>query len=322
MPALCALAVLALARSALAAPPLVVADPARPSAVSLDDASTTSLGGSDIVCVAFTNNGAHTATKVGLSLAYVAADGTVLGTDFIYPTGRFFPGKRSAFSGGRGGMQITNGNCHPTDTTRNGIHATFQYRMGRGAPPTDVVAILVSAREIVYDEGPAWRSDDVLKPGDHVVIPAASPFVAAVPNGPPIASVRAVPGAPVSVDDAVRLGMPPLRNALTCVAFTNHDARVAKRVNVALALLDRTGTVVDVKTSYNTGTFGPGVLIDSARSECTDIFGTADGDGFVYRGPGGDVPIGRIIASPALVEFADGTSWQAPAPLKPGDRIP
>lgn len=313
---------------ASAAPPLIADDPARPSAITVTDGSTylyssrAALGvRMHVACVAFVNHGPRLATKVGLSLAYVDATGTVLGVDFIHPTGKFPVGVRSAFSGGGGGgLDRMDGNCHPIDDPRDALTSTLRYRMGRGAPPTDVAAILVSAREVVYDDGTAWRTDQVPQPGDHVALPSPPPFSAAVANGLPLVSAQPVPEAPVELNDAVSFG-PLNSSADVCVVFTNHDPRPAKRVNVALALVDRTGTIADVRTSYNTGTFSQGILIDNSRGACTDMNGRMDGDTFKYKTPGGDlVPIGRIVATPLLVEFADGTSWQNPHPPQAGAR--
>jgi hypothetical protein len=67
-----------------------------------------------------------------------------------------------------------------------------------------------------------------------------------------------------------------------------------------------------------------GVTIDNSRGACTAIEGGADGDSFLYRAPdrGGEaVPIGRIVVVPFSVDFADGTSWQASAVSKPGERL-
>ena len=275
----------------------------------------------DVACVAFVNHGPRTATKVGLNLAYVDAAGTVLGVDFIYPTGKFFVGARSAFSGTRD-QSVGNGNCHPTFPPKGPVGSTFRYRMGRDAPPSVVAAILVSAREIVYDDGTAWRTDEVPKAGDHVTIPAVA-FSPAVPAGPPLLSMRTVAGSPVELTD-VLAGTSAAPVNIPCVAFTNRDARVAKRVNVALAMVDRTGTVVGVETLYNKGTYSQGINIDNGPGLCTTIYGKADGDSFLYlpQGRGGPaVPLGRIIATPLLVEFADGTSWQAPNPPKAGDQV-
>ena len=315
-----------LAAPASAAPPMILGDPARPTAITVTDGSTylTSAYGipMNVSCVAFVNHGPHTATKVGLNLAYVDATGTVLGVDFIYPTGKFFVDARSAYSGSRDQF-VPNGNCHPIFPTGKTADSTFRYRMGRTAPPTEVAAILVSAREIVYDDGTAWRTDQVPQPGDHVTIPPVPPFSAAVAAGPPVLSTRAVAGSPVELVDAPVYGAPSQAQS-SCVAFSNHDARVAKRVNVALAMVDRTGTVAGVETLYNKGTYSQDIKIDTGPGLCTTIFGKADGDTFLYvpRGAGGPpVAIGRIIATPLLVEFADGTSWQAPNPPKAGDTI-
>ncbi|MDB5039760.1 MAG: hypothetical protein JWN27_486 [Candidatus Eremiobacteraeota bacterium] len=310
-----------------AAPPIVAADPAHPSDIAFADGSTyeTSFQGilMDVVCVAFVNNGAKTATKVGLNLAYVAADGTVLGVDSLYPPGSFPVAKRSAFSGVRGATPVSNGNCHPTFAVQRTSSSTFQYRLGRDAPPTDVATVLVSAREIVYVDGTAWRTDDVPHAGDHVRPPVPPPFNAAVPSGPPLITAMSAPGSPVTVDDAIRFGG-EARYPAVCVVFTDRDARTAKRVVVAHLLVDRTGTVADVKFGYNTGTFSTGVTIDNSRGACTAIEGGADGDSFLYRTmdrSGEAVPIGRIVVVPFSVDFADGTSWQAPGVPKPGERL-
>jgi hypothetical protein len=307
-----------------AAPPLVAADPAHASPVAFSDGSTYSLytqyGPIDVVCVAFVNHGPRAATKVGLNLAYVAADGTVLGVDPIYPTGKFPVDQRSAFSGTRGGGGlVSNGNCHDIWAVRGSTPSTFQYRMGRDAPPTVVAAVLVSAREIVYDDGTAWRTDDVPHPGDKATIPPPPPLGLA---GPPIVGAQAVAGAPIDVTDAVAIG--PVRRAQsTCISFKNHDVRTATRVLIALALVDRTGTVADVKTLYNSGTYSPNVNIDNSRGACLSIDGKTDGDTFLdpVDGHPDGVAIGRIIATPLHVDFADGTSWQAPNPPKAGDRV-
>jgi hypothetical protein len=315
---------LLVAAAAYAAPPLVVGDPARPSAITVTDGSTYLTSAyqvqMNVACVAFVNHGPHTATKVGLNLAYVDATGTVLGVDFIYPTGKFFVDARSAFSGSRDQF-VPNGNCHSILQT-SARDSTFKYRMGRSAPPTDVAAILVSAREIVYDDGTAWRTDQLPQPGDHVTIPPAPPFSAAVPAGPPVLSTRAVTGSPIELNDAIAYGA-PARMQSACVTFTNRDARVANRVNLALAYVDRTGTIVGVETLYNKGTYSQGITIDNAAGACTTFYGKADGDNLLYQPQGGGaaVPVGRIIASPLLVEFTDGTSWRAPNPPKRGDTV-
>src|ERR1700681_4276991 len=156
--------------AAIAAPPIIADDPGRPSALTITGGSTYVLSGQGapyrVACVVFVNHGPRMATKVGLNLAVVDASGTVLGVDAIYPRGKFFVDKRSAYSGGGSAIEAPNGNCHPFNATRDERGSTFRYKMGRDAPPTDVAAILVSAREIVYKDGTAWRTDQVPKTGD------------------------------------------------------------------------------------------------------------------------------------------------------------
>src|ERR1700736_5976756 len=80
---------------ALAAPPIVTADPTRHSDVTITDGSTyvyyhgVAKYYGDVARVAFVNQGPRTATGVGLNLPFVDAGGTVIGVDSLYPTGKF-----------------------------------------------------------------------------------------------------------------------------------------------------------------------------------------------------------------------------------------
>ena len=161
--------------SAAAGPPLVAADTSRPSAIEISGGTTYAANGPDgrqnVACIVFVNHGPRLATKVGLSLAMVDANGAVIGVDVIYPTGKFFVDTRSAFSGGRVSVEVPNGNCHGIGATGSAAHSAFAYRPRRGEPAVEVAAILVSAREIVYDDGTAFRTDQVPQTGDHLTLP-------------------------------------------------------------------------------------------------------------------------------------------------------
>lgn len=310
---------------AAAAPPLIADDPARPSAISVTDGSTYGTSAYnvaiDMACVAFVNHGPRPAKGVRLSFAFVDAAGTVLGVDSIYANATFPVGVRSAISRS-GDPFFPNGNCDKLIAHKHGNYdSTVWYRVGKSPPDSEVAAILVSAREIIYDDGTTWRSDQLPQPGDHVTIPSAPPFNGAVPAGPPVLSMRSVPGSPVEVNDVTAFGATRSRD--TCVTFTNHDARVAKRVDIALVLVDRTGTVAGVQTLYNKGTYSQNVTIDNSRGACTYLYQQTDGDTFYYDPKVGErlVAIGRVIAVPLRVEFADGTTWQAPNPPKIGDPV-
>ena len=327
-------------RTASAAPPVVANDPARPSAITVTDATTYVLYAYNVaqaaVCLGFVNHGPRTATKVGFSLAYVDATGTVLGVEVMYPTGKFLVDKRSAFSGSRDAIALPNGNCHASIAYGKTPSSTFNYRGAKGTPSADVAAILVSAREIVYEDGTVWRSDQVPQTGDRVTLPAAPPFTAAVPDGPPRLTTAAVAGAPFAVTDifategagqemvgAGNFHVPVImRSRGVCVLLKNQDAaRTAKKVMVDFVIVDRTGVVAGLEQLEIAGTFAPGLSIDSrgGAPNCTSILGKLDGDTFVYQAAEGPVRVGRIIAMPRRMEFADGSSWETPKPPLLGD---
>jgi hypothetical protein len=335
--------------AAIAAPPVILADPGRPSAIELTESSTYLLGigstgsADNVVCFVFVNHGAHTATKVGLSLAMVDATGTVAGVDVMYPTGKFFSGARSAFSGSRDTVAVPNGNCHLLLTPRSVAGSTISYRVGQRNASTNIIAIVVSAREIVYDDGTVWRNANVPQTGERVVLPSALQSAAAVANGPPVVTPGNVSGSPVEVTDAFRyesvdsvrsgnsVNVARVRGGV-CAIFTNHDLRTVKRVSFDVSVADRKGAIEDVRLIDARGKFSTGVPIDNANgsrrspgeANCTAVPGVFDADSFMMKPHGptsAAIAVGRIVVTPSRVEFTDGTAWVAPSPPKVGDPI-
>ncbi|HEY4442400.1 MAG TPA: hypothetical protein VGN14_18215 [Candidatus Elarobacter sp.] len=333
---------------ALAAPPIVAADPTRPTALEITDASTYLVNGTyglhDVVCVSFINHGPSLATKVGLSLALLDASGTVVDVETMYPGGRFPIGERSAFSAGRRNVDTPNGNCQMIGSWGGATNSSqFAFRAKKKAPSADVVAIVVSAREIVYQDGTAYSTDQVPHLGDHLELPAAPPFSLAVAAGPPIVSFAPARGAPIEITDAFalervdqnRAPYGPLGSGLLgainsiasiagqgivgrsrsyCMAFANRDPRDVRLVRVNLAILDRAGNVAGVETLDSKGPFGQSTDKNSGIA-CEGLRGKLDADTFLYKRPEGDpIAVGRIVIMPATVEFVDGTTWTAPNP--------
>ena len=311
---------------ASAAPTIVAADPTRTSAIALSDASTTvtKAGATDfshVLCLAFVNHGPRTATKVGFSLANVDATGTVLGVDTLYPTGKFLVERRSAFSGGSRFIAVSpNGNCHDTVVEHRPVRSALDFKPSRREPDVAVAAVLVSVREIVYDDGTAWRSDDVPKTGDHLPLPSPPPFVAAVPAGLPVVTAATVPGSPFEVADAYGLaetgspGGPPFGfSRYACAQFAMRDPRAVKRMEFGVELVDRNG-IIAMTNSVDSFTLRQGLI-----ATCAELFGKFDADTFVYEWPGHSLPLGRVVVVPVFAQFADGTSWRSPTPPKIGD---
>lgn len=322
-----------------AAPPLIAADTSRPTAIEISGGTTHAANGPDgpqsVACIVFVNHGPQMATKVGLSLAMLDATGSVIGVDVIYPTGKFFVDTRSAFSGGRVSAEVPNGNCHGIGTGTT-PHLAFFYRPCRGERATEVAAILVSVREIVYEDGTAFRTDQVPQTGDHLPLPTAPPFVAAVADGPPRVTPGTVAASPIEVTDAfayenvvqtgggasgpgllsVLANIPTTtRSRSICMTFANRDQRDVKNVRVNLAVVGRDGIVGGVETLGSKGPFATAAPSADSGSNCESIRGKWDGDTFMYQ-PRDGTPfaVGRVVVTPGTVEFADGTSWTAPSP--------
>ncbi|HEX3464560.1 MAG TPA: hypothetical protein VHS78_10980 [Candidatus Elarobacter sp.] len=326
---------------ALALPPIVAADPTRTSAIEITDSTTYVLqqnnAYSDMVCLGFVNHGTGLATKVGFSIALLDASGNVASVDVMYPTGKFPVGTRSAFSGGSRDQAVPNANCHSIGRSGATRRSQVTYQANRNAPATDIVALLISTREIVYQDGTAWRSDQVPQTGDHLALPAAPAFNPAVPAGQPVVSFAQVSGAPIEMTDAfatetftqtgggaptfggllgVLAAMPVTTRARSyCMSFANRDAREVKLARVNLAVLDRTGKVVGIDTLDSKGPFAQAAAGTESGVACEGLRGKGDGDTFMYQPKDGDpVATGRVVILPAFVEFTDGTTWTAPNP--------
>jgi hypothetical protein len=313
-----------------ATPTIVAADPTRTSAVAFSDASVTvakvEYEFHHIVCIAFVNHGPRTATKVGFSLANVDTNGTVLSVDTLYPTGKFPVDKRSAFSGGSRFTAISpNGNCHDTFAYHTPVRSALDYKSGRDAE-VPVAAVLVSVREIVYDDGTAWRTDNVPKNGDRLPVPSLPPFAAAVPAGLPVISAANVEGSPFETLDAYALELtrqplgPPFGlRRYACAIFANRDARMVKRIGLAIELVDRNGVIAmtnaDDETAYLPRNAKPTDPIDV----CPELYGKYEADTFLYEWPGHSLPLGRVVVIPVSAEFTDGSKWRTPWFPKIGD---
>jgi hypothetical protein len=325
---------------ALALPPVVASDPTRTSAIEITDSTTYVLQQnstySDVVCLGFVNHGPQPATKVGFSVVLLDATGSVVSVDVMYPTGKFPVGVRSAFSGSRD-QAVPNGNCHAIGRSGTTRRSQFTYQANRNAPATDIAALVVSTREIVYQDGTAWRSDQVPQTGDHLALPAAPTFGAAVAAGPPVVSLAQVSGAPIELTDAfatetftqtgggaptfggllgVIAAMPVTTRARAyCMSFANRDARDVKLARVDLVVLDRTGKVAGIETLDSKGPFAQAAPGQESGVACEGLRGKLDGDTFMYQPKDGDpIAAGRVVVTPAVIEFTDGTTWTAPNP--------
>ena len=326
---------------ASAAPPVVANDPAHPSPVEvtagstyvvLDKLETTA----QVVCAVFVNHGPRTATRLTLSFAMVDASGTVIGVDLVHPRGNFAPGSVSRYTSGGADPSAPNANCDAIRPAVGGQRTSFWYRPAPHAPPAQVAAVLVSAREVIYDDGSSFKTDNIPKGGDHVELPPAPAFSAPPPaimvKSPDVASnltpqmaVSRPAGAPVEITQAyqqdVFRGSAAGLERGTCVVFASHDARPVKHVRVNLAIGDRSGTVAGVQTMDVNAAYVREIPI---APPCAFIAGWWTDQGFVSipqgrRGP--TVLVGTIVAVPITVDFEDGTSWNAPNPPQTGDAI-
>jgi hypothetical protein len=105
------------------------------------------------------------------------------------------------------------------------------------------------------------------------------------------------------------------RSRSLCMAFANRDSRDVKHVRVNLAVIDRAGTVAALETMDSNGPFATAAPRTNSGVNCESIRGRWDADTFVYQPRDGTpFPVGRILITPGIVDFVDGTSWTAPNP--------
>ncbi len=320
------LAVALLPLPASAAPPYAFDDPAHPSAVTVTGALpflATIYGGEvEVMCITIVNKGPRMATRIGLSLAAVDAAGTVAGVDVSSLGGTFPVGVPVAST--RSTSDIPNGNCDVIHSAAGFSQAHWSYPQFHG-PFVPIVAFAVSAREIHYDDGTVWKAENLPQTGDHITMPANAPQ-----NGPVHIAAMAAPGSPVDLTDAYQRAhasrqsqIPGALERQVCIAFANHDARIAKAVRTDFAFVNADGKVLGVQTFDIRGKFSSdGPVEDSRGGNCATMDGKWQPDGtFDYTDPqtGASGRVARIVASPLEVDFADGTSWQSSNPPKAGD---
>jgi hypothetical protein len=174
-----------------------------------------------------------------------------------------------------------------------------------------VAGVVASAREVVYDDGSAFRTDDVPKTGDKLPFAISAP-AARVPSGGPLYSVSARVTAPFTVRDLVTYG----NHGDVCYALQN-GAKEATLARIALVKLGRDGSVVDVDESQTNGRFASSGPMGSET--CTRVKGRDVGDEFFAEPDAGRAAVGRVIAVPLREEFVDGTVWDNPHPPRIGE---
>lgn len=300
-----------------ATPPVLVNDTSHPSVVTVTDAfftHSTEYGVPiDVVCVGFVQNGQKTAKQVGLSLAYVDAQGMVIGVEVNYAYGKFGSGLPAGTSTPRYPVDhpFNNGNCHKTIHEGRDVTSSFMYHP-RGAPQAVAVAgIVASAREVIYEDGTAFRTDDVPKTGDKLPFAIPSP-AAAVPSGGPLYSASTSVTEPFKVLDIVPYG----NRGEICYTLQN-GAKNATLARIALVKVGRGGNVLEVGESQTAGRFTAGGPI--GNEICTRVKGRDVGVELFADTDGGPAAIGRVIAVPLHEEFADGSVWDNPRPPRAGD---
>ena len=313
--------------SASAAPPYAFDDPAHPSAVSVAGGMpflATIYGAQfEIMCVTVVNKGPRPATRIFLSLAAVDAAGTVAGVDIMSAGGAFPVGLPVTSTPSRG--DIPNGNCHRITASGGFTGSRWTYPKFHG-PFVPIVAFAVSAREIDYDDGTVWKAENLPQTDDHVTMPANAPQ-----NGPVPIAAMAAPGTPVDITDAYQRAQARRQDQIPrglerqeCIAFVNHDARMAKLVRTSFAFVGPDRRVLGVQTYDIRGKFSPGIPIDDAPSNCATMNGKWQPDGtFSYTDPqtGVSGTVARIVTAVVEVDFTDGTTWQSSNPPKADDAL-
>jgi hypothetical protein len=311
-----ATAMLLAAAPAAATPPGLVNDAGHPSSVTVTDAFF-SHGSEysvpiDIVCVGFVQNGPKTAKQVGLSLAYVDAQGVVIGVELLYAHGTFRSGLRAGGSMGRPvDNPFNNGNCHKSLHEGRAFTSSFMYRPSGVRDAVAVAGIVASAREVVYEDGSAFRTDDVPKTGDKLPF-AIPPPATGVPFGGPLYSVSTGVTVPFAVRDIVPYG----NRGDICYTLQN-GAKEATLARIALVKLGRDGNVIDIDESQSTGRFAAGASM--GNEICARVKGRDVGDEFFAETAAGGVAVGHVIAVPLREEFVDGTVWDNPRPPRAGE---
>lgn len=102
----------------------------------------------------------------------------------------------------------------------------------------------------------------------------------------------------------------------------NHDALVAKVVQIGFVFVNADGKVLGVQPYDIGGKFASGATNEEVPTNCATMNGKWQPDGtFVYSDPDSAVSgrVARIVTTVLEVDWVDGTAWPSPNPPKTGD---
>jgi hypothetical protein len=306
---------------AIAALPMIVDDPEYPSSITLTDPFVYVLrqnydaayiyGGSydGFACFGYIDHTSHVPKKVTFNLAVVDATGFVIGENTLVADGIGSPNT-----------------CQNYASTVYPRIGSFGFTPNRQTALRKFAAIYVSAQQIIYDDGSTWQAEKRSKVGDKKTLPfPQSPLPASSTAGMPAVSAINVPDAPFTIvdafpcEDGIGATFGSMRRDFgACVAFdSGPDPKRWKTVRAALAIVDRSGIVVNIQTVDLRRGFSVG-------SEFRYLPGPIDHGSYEFAGSknAARIQITRILAMPLLEEFTDGTMWIAPKPFVVGQPAP
>jgi hypothetical protein len=117
-----------------------------------------------------------------------------------------------------------------------------------------------------------------------------------------------------------------------CIGFVNNGPQSATGVGLNYAMVDETGTVISVVSTYPTGDFPVGMLSSGSHPAERDIPNgnchlvsplpepIASSTMYVISEKGGaQIPVAAVFASVREIRYADGTVWHGAAIPKVGD---
>jgi hypothetical protein len=259
-------------------------------------------------CFDFINHGPRPITKATFDFSAATADGNIVNVGSASASGSFAVDDETMTGLTR--SQV----CLEYATSTRPVIGRFlvNVRAGRLLVGAPISEILVSAKQVSYDDGSTWQAQQTPQVGDHITIASVPSPNRALP-GWPIVRVEPVAAAPFNVDAFTHVPQhgvflhSPVPQFGVCVAFDAGNDAKQKQAQVAVVYIADDGTVVAVDN----------ITMHGGRyySECRSSAGAIKDGTFIYNVRRGapSTAIARVIVTPLSEEFADGAMWTNPA---------
>lgn len=262
-----------------------------------------------VACADFVNHGARPLTKASFAFSAASSSGAIIDVNSSTVSGLFNVADESRTALTRAHV------CMEYPIYIRSTIGRFLVNVGAGrrSVSTPIAEVVVSPKQLTFDDGTTWQAQKPLQVGDQLSS-VAPPVPSPASPGWPTVFFENVASAPFRITDAFTYDA---EQSITfhsnipqfgvCVALDSGVDLKQKQAQVVVAFITADGTVAGVDT----------IAMHGGRyyGECRASAGSIKDGTFMYRLRRGapTTPIARVVVTQLSEDFADGTKWTNPA---------